>query len=1058
MFSRFFIARPIFTWVIAMFIMGFGAFAIFQLPVEQYPNIAPPKVSISATYPGASAETLENTVTQVIEQNLTGIDNLRYIQSQSSSSGQASITLTFEPGTDPDIAQVQTQNKVSQSLSALPTIVQELGVPVQKAGSSSALIVGFYSKDGSMGRNDISDFLSSNLEEPLSRVDGVGQIQTYGSEHAMRIWLNPISMNNYNITTLDVIQAINEQNVQLATGEIGGAPNLEEQQLNATITAQSLLTSVEEFEEILLTVNPDGSQVKLGDISRIEIGTESYNVIGRWNRQEASGISIELSPTANALTTIQAVKDRVAELDSIIPDNLEVIYPIDASPFIKTSIYNVVITLGLAIILVVLVIFVFLQTVRATLVPAIAIPIVLLGAFAALYIFGYSINILTLFALVLAIGMLVDDAIVVTENVERKLEEDSDLQPKEAARQAMKEISGALLGTTVVIWAVFLPMTFFEGSVGVIYRQFSVTISAAMGISLLVALTLSPTLCGIILQSGKAVKDKGFFGYFNRGFDKMKRGHARTMDKFLENKIVFPLIFLIAIILTTLLFFRIPTSFLPDEDQGRMFTLINGPPSTTLNQTLEKVKQVEDFYLDNTDGAVEGLFAAAGFSFSGSGQNVGISFIKMKDWDERGDNQSVFDISNKAQGALSSVKDAMIIPIVPPPVSALGNSSGFEFQLVDLAGLGNEALAQAQNQFLGMANQSPLLTQVRFNGLADSPQYDLDIDNVKARALGVPIASINQTLSAALGGTYVNDFLENGRVKRVYVQADAPYRMLPNDIDDWYVRNNNGDMVQLIELASGKWTYGSPKLTRFNGSSSREIQGANAEGISTGEALQEVMRIADDLPDGIGIEWTGLSYEETQSGNLTGLLYIVSALAVFLILAALYESWAIPISIMLVVPFGIFGAVLATWGSRLWVDGGLANDVYFQVGLLMTIGLAAKNAILIVEFAKTNFQEGMSAYDAAYVAAKQRLRPILMTSLTFILGVMPLALASGPGSGAQNAISVGVLGGITATTLFVVFFAPFFFIWVYRMFKHDEVVQGREDRGETHQETGGENA
>ncbi|MFP4313574.1 MAG: efflux RND transporter permease subunit [Alphaproteobacteria bacterium] len=1047
MFSRFFIARPIFTWVIATFIMGFGIFAILQLPVEQYPNIAPPKVSISATYPGASAQTLENTVTQILEQNLTGIDNLRYIQSESSSSGQASITLTFEPGTDPDIAQVQTQNKVSQALSALPGIVQELGVPVQKAGSSYSLIVGFYSKDGSMGRNEISDFLSSTLEEPLSRVDGVGQIRTFGPEHAMRIWLNPFNMNNYNITTLDVVRAIEEQNVQLATGEIGGAPNLPDQQLNATITAHSLMTSVEEFENILLTVNEDGSQVTLKDVARIEIGAESYNIIGRWNRQEASGIAIQLSPTANALTTIQAVKDKVDSMRSVIPDNLVIVYPIDVSPFIKTSILNVLFTLGLAIVLVILVIYVFLQNWRATLIPAIAIPIVLLGSFGALYIAGYSINILTLFALVLAIGMLVDDAIVVTENVERKLEEEKDLDPKEASKQAMKEISGALLGTTVVIWAVFLPMTFFEGSVGVIYRQFSITIAAAMALSLLVALTLSPTLCGSILKGGKVLTDKGFFGLFNAGFTKARRGHAYVMDKFLENRVIFPLIFLLVIVAAVLMFLRIPSSFLPDEDQGRMFTLINGPPSVTLNQTLEKVKQVEDFYLDNTDGAVEGLFAAAGFSFSGQGQNVGISFIKLKDWEERSEDQSVFDIRNRAQQALSSVKDAMIIPIVPPPVSALGNSSGFEVQLVDLAGVGQQRLSEAQNQFLTQANQNPLLTQVRFNGLSESPQYNLNIDNAKARALGVPVSAINQTLSAALGGTYVNDFLESGRIKRVYLQADAPYRMLPKDIDNWYVRNQNGDMVQMAELAKGEWTYGSPKLTRFNGSSSREIQGSNAPGVSTGDALQEVLNIAKNLPEGIGIEWTGLSYEETRSGNFTGLLYMISALAVFLILAALYESWAIPIAIMLVVPFGILGAVFTTWASQFWMESALANDVYFQVGLLMTIGLAAKNAILIVEFAKLNFDTGMSAYDAAYSAAKQRFRPILMTSLTFILGVLPLALATGPGSGAQNAISIGVLGGITSVTFFVVFFAPYFFIWVYRIFKHDDVEKARKQRG-----------
>ncbi|MBC2600165.1 efflux RND transporter permease subunit [Puniceicoccus vermicola] len=1031
MFSSFFIARPIFTRVIALFIMGFGVFAFFQLPIEQYPNIAPPKVSIAATYPGASAETLENTVTQVIEQNLTGIDNLRYIQSESSSSGQASINLTFEPGTDPDIAQVQTQNKVSQSLSALPSIVQELGVPVEKAGSSYSLIVGFYTKDGSMSRNDISDFLSSNLREPLSRVSGVGQIQTFGPEHAMRIWLNPESMNNYKLTTLDVIEAVEVQNVQLATGEIGGAPSVKGQQLNATITAQSLLTSAEEFGDILLTVTEDGGYVTLSDVARIEIGAESYSIIGRWNGQPASGIAIELAPGANALETIQAVKDRVADFGDIIPDSLEIVYPIDSAPFIQASIKGVVITLVLAIVLVVMVIFVFLQTTRATLIPAITIPIVLLGTFGFLYVFGYSINVLTLFALVLAIGMLVDDAIVVTENVEHKLEKDSNLQPKDAAHTAMEEISGALLGTTVVIWAVFLPMSFFEGSVGVIYRQFSVTISVAMGISLFIALTLSPSLCGQILKAGKTVKDRGFFGLFNRGFDKVRRSHQKMMDLLLENRVVLPILFLIMIAATVVVFVRIPSSFLPDEDQGRMFTLLSGPPSSTLEQTIEKVEQMEDFYLNDANDAVEGLFAAAGFSFSGRAQNVGIAFVKMKDWEERDADSSVFAIRDKAGQALSGIQDAMAIPIVPPPISALGNVSGFELQLVDKGGLGQEALSKATNQFLQLANQNENLTQVRFNGLSPTAQYDLDIDNNKARALGVPITAINRTLSTALGGSYVNDFLEQGRVKRVYVQADAPYRMLPDDILDWYVRNENGGMVPMAELATGNWSFGAPKLTRFDGSSSMEIQGATPPGISSGQAFEEIDRIAAQLPDGIDVAWTGLSYEEKQAGTNTWVLYLVSVFAVFFILAALYESWAIPVSIMLVVPLGIFGAVLATWIT------GQANDVYFQVGLLITIGLAAKNAILVVEFAKNNFEDGMSAHESAYEAARQRLRPIIMTSLTFILGVMPLAFAAGPGSGAQNAISMGVLGGVTTTTLFVVVYAPYFFIRVYRLFRKE---------------------
>ena len=1031
MVSRFFIGRPIFTWVIALFIMGFGGFSILQLPVEQYPNIAPPKISINATYPGASAETLETTVTQVIEQNLTGIDNLRYIQSESSSAGRATITLTFEPGTDPDIAQVQTQNKVSQSLSSLPSIVQELGVPIEKAGSSYALIVGFYSRDGSMDRNDISDFLASNLEEPLSRVDGVGQIQTFGPEHAMRVWLDPQSLNNFRLTALDVIQAIEAQNVQLATGEIGGTPAVAGQQINATITARSLLNTVPEVEAILLTVAEDGAHVTLGDVARVEIGAENYNIIGRWNREPASGIAIQLAPEANALATIQAVKDQVAAFDAIIPDSLEIVYPIDVSPFIRASIVNVVRTLALAIALVVLVIFVFLQTVRATFIPAITIPIVLLGTFGILFALGYSINVLTLFALVLAIGMLVDDAIVVTENVKRQLEADSNLHPKDAARASMREISGALLGTTVVIWAVFLPMTFFQGSVGVIYRQFSVTISAAMALSLFIALTLSPSLCGTLLKSGTKAKDSGPFGLFNRGFDRVRGAHKWFMDRLLGKRLVLPLVFAALIAGAVFIFLRIPTSFLPDEDQGRMFTLLSGPPGSSLQQTMEKVKQMEDFFLDEAGDAVEGLFAAGGFSFSGRAQNVGIAFIKMKDWSEREEGNSVFQVRDRAMGALSGIPDARVFPIVPPPVTALGRVSGFEFQLTDRGGLGQAALAEATGRFLGLANQSTLLNQVRFNGLEDAPQYDLSIDNVKARALGVPLPDINRTLSAALGGTFVNDFLESGRVKRVYVQADAPFRMLPADIEDWYVRNTGGEMVQLVELTEGSWTTAPPKLTRFNGASSREIQGATRVGVSSGAAFAEVERLADQLPDGIDVAWTGLSYEEREASANTGLLYLVSALAVFLILAALYESWAIPVSIMLVVPLGIFGAVLATWLT------GQANDVYFQVGLLITIGLAAKNAILVVEFAKLNFEQGMNAYDAAYAAAQRRFRPIVMTSLTFILGVAPLAVASGPGSGAQNAISIGVLGGITTTTLFVVVFGPFFFIKVYRLFKKD---------------------
>jgi multidrug efflux pump len=1026
--SDFFIKRPVFAWVIALSIMGAGVLALRGLPVEQYPNIAAPKISVSALYPGASAQTLENTVVQVIEQNLTGIDNLRYIQSTSSSSGQVTITLTFKPGTDSDIAQVQTQNKVSQAESSLPAIVQRQGISVQKAGNSYALIVGFYAKDGSLGRNEISDFLASNLEEPLSRVDGVGQITTFGPEHAMRIWLDPAAMFDFNLSVDEVIAAIEAQNVQLATGQLGGAPSVEGQQLNAVISSQSLLTSVDEFERIVLRVNENGGSVTLSDVSRIEIGAENYRVIGRYNGNPASGIAIELAPGANALETIAAVKQRVKDFDAIIPDALEVVYPIDISPFVKASIEEVIKTLLIAIVLVVVVIYVFLQTARATLIPSVAIPVVILGTFALLYAFEFSINVLTLFALVLAIGMLVDDAIVVTENIENKLEEDAELTPKKAAKQAMKEISGALVGTTAVIWAVFIPILFFDGSVGVIYRQFAATISIAMGISLFIALSLSPSMCTAVLKQGKSVADKGVFGAFNRGFDVLKRKHAASLERSLNHRFILPIIFVGIIICAAVLFLAIPSAFLPDEDQGRMFTIINGPAGSTLEQTVEKNAKVEDFYLNQTNGAVEGLFTAAGFSFAGSGQNVGIAFVKMKNWSERDSSQSVFNISKQAGQALSSVKDAFIIPIVPPAVTALGNASGFEFQLVDRGQNGQQALAKAMQTFLSEANSHEQLTQVRFNGLAPGPQYDFNIDTVKASALGVPTASVNQTLSAALGGAYINDFLENGRTKKVYIQADAPYRMQPDDLSRWYVKNNAGSMVPISEFGEGEWSFASPKLTRFNGNSSLEIQGEAISGTSSGEALAIVEKIASNLPSGIDVEWTGLSYEEQQSSGQAFLVYAISVIAVFFVLAALYESWSIPFAIMLTIPLGIIGAVLATYLT------GQANDVYFQISLLMTIALAAKNAILIIEFAKANFDNGMNAYEAALKAAKQRIRPILMTSLTFILGVMPLAFASGPGSGAQNAISIGVLGGLTSATIFILFFAPFFFIVVMKLF------------------------
>lgn len=1028
--ARFFIDRPVFAWVIAIVIMLAGVLSIRALPIEQYPKVAPPTVSINASYPGASAETVENAVTQVIEQRLTGIDYLRYFTS-SSSDGSMSITLTFEPEADPDIAQVQTQNKVQGAVTQLPQEVQALGVTVTKSNDNFLLIVGVYSEDGSMSQGELSDMLISNFREPISRVSGVGSVQVFGQQNAMRIWLDPAKLYSYNLTPLDVQQAVQVQNTDISAGQLGGMPAAPNQQINATIKAQARLSTVEDFERIVLRVNTDGSQVRLRDVADIEIGSEGYDRIVRYKRQPAAGMAITLATGANALETAELVKERVEELSEFLPEDVKINYPLDATPFIELSIESVVHTLIEAVILVFFVMLLFLQNLRATLIPTIAVPVVLLGTFAVLLAFGFSINVLTMFAMVLAIGLLVDDAIVVVENVERIMSEEG-LPPKEATRKSMDQITGALIGIAVVLSTVFIPMAFFSGSAGAIYRQFSITIVAAMALSVLVALILSPSLCATILKhekDGQRRKETGFFGWFNKYFNKGRDGYQKAASGIAARAKRFFVVYVLLVGGLAVIFMQLPGSFLPDEDQGTMYLMVNTPPGSTAERTLEAVEQVEDYFLEQQEDTVEHLFTVVGFSFAGSAQNAAFGFISLKDWEEReGENESVFAVAQQAGGALSQIKDAMAFAFFPPPIRELGNSSGFDFQLVDRAGSGHEALMSARNQLLGAAAQNPALTQVRPNGLDDVPQFKIDIDSEKASALGLSLSDINRTLQIAWGSSYVNDFVDQGRIKRVYLQAEAPYRMMPEDVDNWYVRNNEGEMVPFNTFSSVEWTYGSPKLERFNGNASVNIQGAPAPGVSTGVAMEEVQNIVDTLPEGIGLEWYGLSYEERQTGAQAPALYALSVLIVFLCLAALYESWAVPLAVMLVVPLGVLGAAIAAYAF------GLSNDVYLQVALLTTVGLASKNAILIVEFAKDLKEEGHSLMEAVAIAARQRFRPIIMTSMAFMLGVTPLALASGAGAASQNAIGIAVMGGMAGATFLAIFFVPMFYVAVEKTF------------------------
>ncbi|EDV4563427.1 efflux RND transporter permease subunit [Salmonella enterica subsp. enterica] len=1036
--ANFFIRRPIFAWVLAIILMMAGALAIMQLPVAQYPTIAPPAVSISATYPGADAQTVQDTVTQVIEQNMNGIDNLMYMSSTSDSAGSVTITLTFQSGTDPDIAQVQVQNKLQLATPLLPQEVQQQGISVEKSSSSFLMVAGFVSDNPNTTQDDISDYVASNIKDSISRLNGVGDVQLFGAQYAMRIWLDANLLNKYQLTPVDVINQLKVQNDQIAAGQLGGTPALPGQQLNASIIAQTRLKDPQEFGKVTLRVNADGSVVHLKDVARIELGGENYNVVARINGKPASGLGIKLATGANALDTATAIKAKLAELQPFFPQGMKVVYPYDTTPFVKISIHEVVKTLFEAIILVFLVMYLFLQNIRATLIPTIAVPVVLLGTFAILAAFGYSINTLTMFGMVLAIGLLVDDAIVVVENVERVMIEDN-LSPREATEKSMSQIQGALVGIAMVLSAVFIPMAFFGGSTGAIYRQFSITIVSAMALSVLVALILTPALCATLLKPVSAEhheKKSGFFGWFNARFDHSVNHYTNSVSGIVRNTGRYLIIYLLIVVGMAVLFLRLPTSFLPEEDQGVFLTMIQLPSGATQERTQKVLDQVTHYYLNNEKANVESVFTVNGFSFSGQGQNSGMAFVSLKPWEERsGEENSVEAVIARATRAFSQIRDGLVFPFNMPAIVELGTATGFDFELIDQGGLGHDALTKARNQLLGMVAQHPdLLVRVRPNGLEDTPQFKLDVDQEKAQALGVSLSDINETISAALGGYYVNDFIDRGRVKKVYVQADAQFRMLPEDINNLYVRSANGEMVPFSTFSSARWIYGSPRLERYNGMPSMEVLGEAAPGRSTGEAMTLMENLASQLPNGIGYDWTGMSYQERLSGNQAPALYAISLIVVFLCLAALYESWSIPFSVMLVVPLGVVGALLAA-SLR-----GLNNDVYFQVGLLTTIGLSAKNAILIVEFAKDLMEkEGHGLIEATLEASRMRLRPILMTSLAFILGVMPLVISRGAGSGAQNAVGTGVMGGMLTATLLAIFFVPVFFVVVKRRFNrhHD---------------------
>lgn len=1028
--SRFFLGRPIFAWVIAIVIMLAGILSITRLPVSQYPQIAPPQVTITATYPGASAETIENTITQQVEQAMTGLDGYLYMASNSDSSGRVSIDITFEAGTDPDIAQVQVQNRLKTVENSLPQVVQQLGVNVDKSAANFLMVVGFVDKNGKMSSADLSDYLVNNVQEPLSRITGVGEVEVFGSSYSMRIWLDPEKLHKYSLSTDEIVAAVEEQNVQVSSGAIGNLPSATRYELNATINSMSLLETVEDFENIMVKTSMDGSRVLMKDVARIEMGQESYNVIALYNGKESTGMAISLASGANAMATSDRVKARLNEMQVNFPDGMEWVVPFDTTPFVRISIQEVVRTLFEAIVLVVCVMFLFLQNWRATLIPTIAVPVVLLGTFGVLQAMGYSINVLTMFAMVLAIGLLVDDAIVVVENVERVMRTEG-LSPREATEKSMGQIQGALVGIAMVLAAVFVPMAFFGGSTGIIYRQFSVTIVSAMVLSVLVALILTPVLCASLLKpidKDHHENKQGFFGRFNRGFEKFSLMIRTQVGQAIPHTVRTLLVYAIILGGVVFGFMKLPSSFMPGEDQGILLAQVITPAGTSQQRTQEVLGRMSQYFQEKEAENVESVFTVSGFSFGGTGQNTGLMFVRLKDWGEReGDGQDVNSITARAMAEFSQYKDANAYAFPPPAVPELGIADGFDIYLQASAGQTHDELMAVRNQFIGLGNAHPHLTAVRPNGMEDTPQLHLDIDVEKARALGVSINSINSTLATAWGSTYVNDFLDRGRVKKVYVQGDSQFRQKPEDLGKWYVKNSAGEMVPFSAFSTTSWKYGSPRLERFNGLSAVNIQGNPRTGFSSGDALAAVAEIAEKLPAGYSVAYTGVSYQEREAGGQAAPLYALSILVVFLCLAALYESWSIPIAVILVIPMGVIGA-LALTGLR-----GLNNDIYFQVGLITTIGLVSKNAILIVEFAKDLHDSGEDIVHAAIDAVRLRLRPIVMTSLAFGLGVLPLAMSHGAGSGGQNAIGWGVLGGMITGTLLCVLFVPLFYVMIMRV-------------------------
>jgi multidrug efflux pump len=1025
--AKFFIRRPIFAWVIAIVIMLGGVLAISTLSISQYPEIAPTTVRISATYNGASAETVEKSVTSIIEDGMTGLDDLTYMTS-SSSTGRASVTLTFGNSVEPDIAQVQVQNKLQLVQSQLPDVVQSAGLSVTRSTSSILLVGALVSTDGARMPVVLGDIFSSQIEDQIKRLEGVGSIEVFGTGYAMRVWLDPFKLNKFQLTPNDVTNAIQAQNTQVSVGSLGSQPVAAGQQLNVTVTAQSQLRSVSDFESIILKVETDGATVRLSDVARIEIGQESYTTNTRANRKPATGFAVNLATGANALDTADRVKTALAAIAPTLPENVIITYPYDTSPFVKLSIEKVVHTLIEAIVLVFFVLLIFLQNLRATIIPMIAVPVVLLGTFGILALTGYSINTLTMFAMVLAIGLLVDDAIVVVENVERIMSEEG-LSPLEATEESMGEITGAIIGIALVLTAVFIPMAFFGGSTGIIYRQFSVTIVSAMLLSAVVAIVLTPALCATMLKPIDHTKERrGLGAWFNRNFDRTTNGYVSSIGYLLKRPMRVMLMFAVVIGGCAWIFMRMPSSFLPQEDQGVLMTIVQLPNGATAARTEEVIKKIEDYYLEQEKDAIQDVFAVSGFSFVGQGQNYALVFAKLKDFGERkAPELAASAVVQRAMGYFFTLRDAMVFPLQPPAIPGLGTSSGFSMYLVDSGNTGTEALTAASKQLIGLGSSSPKVSSLRSNSPDAESQLKVLLDQEKMGAMGVDLATVNSMLSTIFAGRDVNDFTLNNELKPVYVQGDAPYRMQPDDLGHWYARNTGGEMVPFSAFSQVSWVGGPPTLARFNGTSAISLDGAAGPGVSSGDAMDEMERLTANLGGGYSVAWQGISYQERLSGSQAPMLYALSVLIVFLCLAALYESWSIPFSVIMAVPVGVLGALAAAHFF------GQANDVYFKVGLLTTIGLAAKNAILIVEFARERMDRGADLLDATLEAAHLRLRPIIMTSLAFILGVVPLAIATGAGSAAQNAIGIGVLGGMLAATLLGIFFVPSFFVIIRKL-------------------------